>query len=182
MVTTTILVYHIATCLCWWWKRVGIPIYIPLSIKKKKYLWHIWPSLQTLRQIGVSPQQTHSCIVNHFEPQHDWVCSEWINSAWMVHHCWPHLTQTTQRPNDQMTSKINLSIHLEVVLRLDLFLLLEVFLRLSQGSLVQRPVANWSCGDWPKLKRPRSTVLFVMLKKNRVVWIPEVSCPHKKKR
>jgi len=42
-----------------------------------------------------------------------------------------------------MTSKINLSIHLEVVLRLDLFLLLEVFLRLSQGSLVQRPVANW---------------------------------------
>ena len=51
-------------------------------------------------------------------------------------------TQTTQRPNDQMTSKIKLSIHLEVVLRLDLFLLLEVLLRLSQGSLVQRPVAK----------------------------------------
>jgi hypothetical protein len=41
-----------------------------------------------------------------------------------------------------MTSKIKLSIHLEVVLRLDLFLLLEVLLRLSQGSLVQRPVAK----------------------------------------
>ena len=37
MVTTSVLVDHVTTHLCWWWKRVGIPIYIPLSVKKIIY-------------------------------------------------------------------------------------------------------------------------------------------------